>query len=124
MAGGFWHGRIIASKAGVRLCLLRCRFALMVEELAIAAGAGGHGDTSLSLESRPPGEVACVYLLLFLSPAFVVLLDPDAARLLAFSLVLCVEYPGKSGSGEGGCDGQSNERQEKPLHGELSLCGA
>jgi hypothetical protein len=36
--------------------------------------------------------------LLFLDPAFVVLLDPHAARLLAIGLILCVPYPGKGGA--------------------------
>src|ERR1041385_8704864 len=57
--------------------------------------------------------------LLFLDPAFVVLLDPHAARLLAIGLILCVPYPGKGGSGEGGCNGQGNQRQQKSLHGVL-----
>ena len=35
--------------------------------------------------------------------AFVVLLDPHAARLLAIGLILCVPNPGKGGGGEGGC---------------------
>jgi hypothetical protein len=39
---------------------------------------------------EPPTEAASMYLLLCLNPASVVLLDPDATRLLALRLVLCV----------------------------------
>jgi hypothetical protein len=48
--------------------------------------------------------------LLFLHPAFVVLLDPHAACLLAVGLILCIPNPCKGGGGEGGCNGQGNER--------------
>jgi len=57
--------------------------------------------------------------LLFLDPAFVVLLDPHAACLLAIGLILCVPYPGKGGGGEDGRNGQGNQRQQKSLHGVL-----
>src|SRR6186997_3493164 len=57
--------------------------------------------------------------LLFLDPAFVVLLDPHAACILAIGLILCVPYPGKGGGGEGGCNGQGNQCQQKSLHGAL-----
>jgi hypothetical protein len=45
--------------------------------------------TTLKERRREAAANLCVSLL-FLSPAFVVLLDPDAPRLLALSLVLCV----------------------------------
>lgn len=62
------------------------------------------------------------FLLWFLSSAFLGFLHPDAARLLALSFGLCVGYGGKGGSREGGCKRQSSERQEKPFHGDFSLC--
>src|SRR5262245_52328065 len=37
------HGRIVPAQAAVLFLLLVCSLALIVEELAIAAGAGGHG---------------------------------------------------------------------------------
>src|SRR6187549_3516803 len=74
--------------------------------------------TSSSLLGPSWGSLAGSHLLLlFLDPAFVVLLDPHAARLLAIGLILCVPYPGKGGGCEGGCNGQGNHRQQKSLHG-------
>jgi hypothetical protein len=65
-------------------------------------------------EARPE---AASRTLLLLSPAFVVLLDPHAARFLAVGLILCIQNPGKGRGGESGCKRQANERQQKSLHG-------
>jgi hypothetical protein len=55
VGGGLSQGRIIAAQAGVLFLLLRSSFALIVEELAITAGAdGGHWMPPNPVGSCPP----------------------------------------------------------------------
>src|SRR5689334_7346766 len=86
------------------------------EEQYRAVGRLGFAGPALSLDcKKPEGPLAEALLhfrcgarlcrLLFLSSAFVFLVNPHAACLLAVSLVLCVQYPGESGGGEGSCNG-------------------
>jgi hypothetical protein len=55
VGGGLSQGRIIAAQASVLFLLLRSSFALIVEELAITAGAGGgHWMPPNPVGSCPP----------------------------------------------------------------------
>jgi hypothetical protein len=74
-------------------------------------GSRENGERQVDCVGGTPG------LILFLSSALIVLVDPDAASLLAVSLIFCVMNPGKGGGRESGCNGQANECQQKSLHG-------
>ena len=68
-------------------------------------------------EARLAGLSPQILLLLLLSPALVVFIDPDAACLLAVSLSLRICDRCKLEGREGRRKSERHERQEEPLHG-------
>jgi hypothetical protein len=60
--------------------------------------------------SVPGASLTGKRLILSLSSALIVLVDPGAARLLAVRLISCIMNPCKNGGDESGCNGQANEQ--------------